>query len=1239
MKIKYKILILLTIILLSVSVVNAANIENNYTNQTNQKTYTYEHSIVQQNTTHSNKYTKYQDNNKNNSKLDDNIKNKTIKKKQINFNKNKTLLRSTTVNSYSYKGILSGANRTTNFINNNHRLPAVVGIDGKNVNMNDFLYLLCKSLNSTSSTTLTNYSHVSSTTGTNCNNVKIYKKDYLTLSNEIIKCYDINKRNPKDISLYSNTISYDDAIYFYARAVAWKYNHKGTLPNYGTVIALYNNDYSTEEDALIINTTTPFTINSTTKQLSNGKYNLTLKSSENCTIYYTTDGTTPTNNSTKYARTLTISNDTVIKYYGINKNKQKTPVLTYGIYQPSTPYITNKPQLEQNGYENKVNIATSQKSTIYYTINGTKPTTQSTIYTQPLTIHNNTLLQYFTITEKGKKSPTYYYKLQNPTPYVTILNNTEVDHNYQNIKIIANKPGTIYYTRNGTLPTNKSNKYNASSQLNISIKTQINAILQDKQAKKSENKFYQAPQIITLPIVTVNVYSYHYQISKTQRIYFRMDENQETYYTTDNTNPKNSSTRKIMKYSPKIQNMCFNITNNTIVKYYTKDTKLNITSNIYTYKPLKNQSEEITITILNTTPLYTKGAINTKKEEKVKIAVNGLNFLVNVAQDDTDNWNSLYDKEEYTLNNTSKIIIETPYMTKIKEYTLKNGLRTRMNYTYTMKIPYQKIKFTINNTTILNLNNKTMENKIKNGSYLLYDYSTKTCKTTSSGNLTKQGILINIANNTIIIKTYDYTYGDVNQVSITKEWVNYNTIKVSSINNGMKKEIGTLYMPSLDYIDCYFISNNFYKSDYIHDYLSSTKINNNRTLESVETYILTNQKITYDTLKNWTQKYSLYNKSVYKSCYGTFLTGLTHLFLHNAMMTVIDHELNITSKAFYNTQMRVAITCSGHTSVDIDDGSHGTIINSNNESNFKIHNFLNGYVCSYLEDLVLYMAGDNNSGSAYTYFVNDVFNYKTINFTYDNNTGQMKIHTQGNNDYYIIIYADGSTEWAISNHRDEIKTLKMTSRYNKSTDNDTFIDNELNGGSGTPGYGYNYESTATDILSESISSLDNILSWGSKNLNLSDAQWETFNFAEDQAGSILIGTGICLICASGVGAIPIALIAGGCALCYFSTGVNEVDDFFNPYYYIKGAWSISAAVVTGCVGGPVTEEFAKITATTITKEIDKEIITASIREALARNNLNDTEKIPRFCMDAIEDKFQDWGIDYVLNNTERIVPS
>ncbi len=598
MKIKYKILILLTIILLSVSVVNAANIENHNINQTHQKTYTYEHSKIQQNTTYNNNYTKIQNIKKNNRNYS-NIKNKTIKKEKVTFNKNKTLLRSTTVNSYSYKGILSGANRTTNFINNNHRLPAVVGIDGKNVNMNDFLYLLCKSLNSTTSTTLTNYSHVSSTTGTNCNNVKIYKKDYLTLSNEIIKCYKINKRNPKDISIYSNTISYDDAIYFYARAVAWKYNHKGILPNYETVIALYNYDYSTEENALKTTTTKPFTINSTYTQINNKTYKLTFNASETCAIYYTTNGTVPTQNSTRYTSTITIYKNTWVRYYGVNKNNQKTPVLSFSVYGIATPYITNKPQLEQNGYENKVNIATSQKSTIYYTINGTMPTTQSTKYTQPIKINNNTLLQYFTITGKGKKSPIYYYKLQNPTPYITIINNTEVRDNHQPIIIIGNKPGTIHYTRNGTLPTAQSKQYTPGTQMNISLKTQVRTILIDKNNKQSEINFYQAPQIITPPITVIKPKTM--LINNTQTIQFTTNmANSTIYYTTDNSNPQNSKTRKTVLTGAQIK-----INKNTQLKYYTDNDGYR--STVYTYKPPQNNNQRPTITVYNTTRMYSNG--------------------------------------------------------------------------------------------------------------------------------------------------------------------------------------------------------------------------------------------------------------------------------------------------------------------------------------------------------------------------------------------------------------------------------------------------------------------------------------------------------------------------------------------------------------------------------------------------------------------------------------------------------
>ncbi|WP_308575487.1 hypothetical protein [uncultured Methanosphaera sp.] len=80
---------------------------------------------------------------------------------------------------YSYTGILKGANQTSNYIRTNHSIPATTIIDGKKVGMNDFLYLMCKSLNQTSSVTIDKqYTHITSTMGTNSDNTKIYKSEY-----------------------------------------------------------------------------------------------------------------------------------------------------------------------------------------------------------------------------------------------------------------------------------------------------------------------------------------------------------------------------------------------------------------------------------------------------------------------------------------------------------------------------------------------------------------------------------------------------------------------------------------------------------------------------------------------------------------------------------------------------------------------------------------------------------------------------------------------------------------------------------------------------------------------------------------------------------------------------------------------------------------------------------------------------------------------------------------------------
>jgi len=694
-------------------------------------------------------------------KESDNDSENYIQSKEDNEDKDDPVYTSSSSNtrntSYSHNGILKSSNQTIRYIKSNHTLPATTLIDNKRVNMNDYLYLLCKSLNSKSSIKCNQYSHVTSSCGTNSDKTIINKNEYLTLSNEIIKCYETNKRNPKKIRTITNkTMNFDDAVYFYTKLVFWKYTHNETLPNSETVNALYNYDYSTEENALITNTTTPFTINTTLKQISTGKYNLTLKASENCTIYYTTDGTTPTNNSKKYTSSLTIYNNTLIKYYGINKNKQKTPILNYGIYYPSTPYITNKPQLEKNGYESKVNLATSQKSTIYYTINGTLPTTQSTKYTQPIKINNNTILQYFTITGKGKKSSIYYYKLQNPTPYITIINNTEVRDNHQSIIIIGNKPGIIHYTRNGSLPTAQSNQYTPGTQMNISLKTQVRTILIDKNNKQSEINFYQAPQIITPPITVIKPKTM--LVNNIQTIQFTTNmANSTIYYTTDNSNPQNSKTRKTVLTGAQIK-----INKNTQLKYYTDNDGYR--STVYTYKPPQNNNQRPTITLYNTTRMYSNG------QQRIMLQSNQPGVIHYTIQTKTGTPITREYSKEITINKNQIIQIysENTKKSKMIEYTIQNKTQTIMNYTYKITTsntyPSHHIEVILDNTIYTIEPDYVALTPITRNIYI--NTKDNTINQYYDSNIIKQpGILISMGRR-LNITYYDILHGETNKVNI-----------------------------------------------------------------------------------------------------------------------------------------------------------------------------------------------------------------------------------------------------------------------------------------------------------------------------------------------------------------------------------------------------------------------------------------------------------------------------------------
>lgn len=110
-------------------------------------------------------------------------------------------------------------------------------------------------------------------------------------------------------------------------------------------------------------------------------------------IFYTTDGSTPTSSSTQYTAPIALSGSTTINAIATAANMSSSAVAsaTYTV-QAATP--TFSPASGTYTLPQSVSILdTTPNATIYYTLNGTPPSTSSTVYTGPITIASATTIQ------------------------------------------------------------------------------------------------------------------------------------------------------------------------------------------------------------------------------------------------------------------------------------------------------------------------------------------------------------------------------------------------------------------------------------------------------------------------------------------------------------------------------------------------------------------------------------------------------------------------------------------------------------------------------------------------------------------------------------------------------------------------------------------------------------------------------------------------------------------------------
>ena len=267
-------------------------------------------------------------------------------------------------------------------------------------------------------------------------------------------------------------------------------------------------------------------------------------STSGATIYYTTNGTTPTTSSTLYSSPITVSTSEIVEALAVKTGDTNSAIgsAAYAINGTvATP--TFSPGAGSYGPAQTVTISSSTSgATIYYTTNGTTPTTSSTQYTAPITVSSSETVE--ALAEKtgytNSAIGSAAYVINGPVATPTFSPAAGSYGPAQTVTISSATSGaTIYYTTNGTTPTTSSTLY--SSAITVSASETVEALA--VKTGYTNSAIGSAVYVINGTVATPTFSPAAGTYSSAQTVTISSATSGTTiYYTTNGTTPTTSST-------------------------------------------------------------------------------------------------------------------------------------------------------------------------------------------------------------------------------------------------------------------------------------------------------------------------------------------------------------------------------------------------------------------------------------------------------------------------------------------------------------------------------------------------------------------------------------------------------------------------------------------------------------------------------------------------------------------------
>jgi N-acetylneuraminic acid mutarotase len=200
-------------------------------------------------------------------------------------------------------------------------------------------------------------------------------------------------------------------------------------------------------------------------------------------IYYTTDGMTPTFNSTYYnpsfSQPISVQHSETLKAIAVADGCYISAVATaaYTLPPPAATPTFSVPSGTYTSFQTVSLSDATQGATIYYTVDGRTPTTSSNLYTGPISIAGSMTLQ--AVAMAGGYSISYVgsatYMLNLPTAAMPTFSVADGTYSTtQTVTISDSTPGAVIYYQINAYPSTSSPVY--SGPLTVSTSETIRAM-------------------------------------------------------------------------------------------------------------------------------------------------------------------------------------------------------------------------------------------------------------------------------------------------------------------------------------------------------------------------------------------------------------------------------------------------------------------------------------------------------------------------------------------------------------------------------------------------------------------------------------------------------------------------------------------------------------------------------------------------------------------------------------------